>query len=484
MRRHCDTLVPTLLAVLSAALGCGSDGAPPPPGRIYFPIALEVSDDFDGDGRGDFLVVANSNFDLRYNSGSLQTYDLEAIDRGLEENCRPLSPDERSECGIIAVEDAREDLGDSITPVGGLIASEVLVGSFADGLGLVPSGDGARAYLPVRSEGDLSYVDMSAEGVLTCGGSQDSTNLTGGRHECTDTFRGAEAGASSEEGLLVPPDPVALVVGPRADRLPGVEGNYIVMAHRGGRLSLFWETATGARPQLVDTLEGLPNELVEIEADPVDGSLWVATAFDPVVPRVGVALGQTIDNSFLFRASDLAVTGIDTGGAGLGDTRVVRFDPRPDVRRAYVLSRRPRAVLSVDVDGSVGALDVRAQIPVGFGPSRMEVAQFPDPADPAADGFTLAFVTCFDSRDLYVIDLDAERLVGIVRSLGGPFELAVDVARRRVYVGDFRSSVVRVLDLDPMFDCLTAGADRDVSMECSPQVLGFVGRPRAVQELI
>lgn len=478
MRRSAvDTVLPALLLAVSAA-ACGSDGAPPPPARIYFPIALNVSEDFDADGFGDFLLVANSNFDLRYNSGSLQSYDLEAVNAALDSHCGGEGVD-GSECGVIPTEDPRDDLNEEIRPFDGLIASEVLVGSFADGLAVAPSGDGSRVYLPIRSEGDLSYVDMSSAGVLSCGASADSTALDpDARHECADTFRGAEAGASNEAGLLVPPDPVAAVVGARASRLPGAEGNYIVMAHRGGRMSLFWETATGARPQIVDTIEGLPNELVEVAEDPFDGSLWVATAFDPVVPRVGIALGNTPDSSFLFRASDLAVSGIDTGDASLGDTRVVRFDPRPDVRRAYVLSRRPRAVLSVDVDGSVGALDIRAQIPVGAGPSRMEVTHFAD------RDLTLAFVTCFDSRDLYVIDLDAERLVGIVRSLGGPFELAVDEARERVYVGDFRSSVLRVLDLKPMFDCLTNVPDRPEGQECSPTQLGFVGRPRAVQELI
>lgn len=495
MRRSVrDTFFPALLAVVSAALGCGSDGAPPPPGRIYFPIALEISADSADDG-GDYLVVANSNFDLRYNAGSLQAYDLNVLNEQLEIRCGELSVDERSECGIIPIEDNRDDLGPTIFPVADLLESEVLTGSFADGLGLAPSGDGSRLYLPVRSEGNLSHVDMSATGVLTCGAMEDSEALVDGdRHTCTDTFRSAEDGAAREDGLLVPPDPVSLVVGARADRLDGATGNYIVMAHRGGRMSLFSETIDGARPALVDTLEGLPNELVEFASDPVDGSLWVATAFDPVIPRVGVALGQTADNSFLFRASDLAVTGVDTGSDILGDTRVVRFDPRPDVRRAYVLARRPRAVLVVDVEGSEGAIDVRAQIPVGFGPSRMEVEHFDnvdgDGMPDTGPSFTLAFVTNFDSRDLFVIDLDAERLVGIVRSLGGPFELAVDVTRKRVYVGDFRSSVLRVLDLQPMFDCLIdddfepPDPTDDTSVGCSPATLGFVGRPRAVQELI
>ena len=85
-----------------------------------------------------------------------------------------------------------------------------------------------------------------------------------------------------------------------------------------------------------------------------------------------------------------------------------------------------------------------------------------------------------------MIDVDASRLVGIVRGLGGPFELAVDVRRRRVYVLDFRSSVIRVIDLEPMFACLNdATFDRaQDAAECSPLTLGIVGRPRAVRELI
>ncbi len=494
MRRSVrDSFLPALLlAVLAGA--CGSDGAPPPPARLYFPIALNVSQDFDGDEKGDFLVVANSNFDLRYNSGSLQAYDLEAVNLALDGHCGERDLVDGSECGVIDAADPRDDLSDEILVQPDLVASEVLVGSFADGLAMAPSGAGARIYLPVRSDGDLSYVDMSPTGILFCGDHEvDSAALApGARHQCVDTFRGAEAGASSEEGLLVPPDPVAALVGPRSSRLPGAEGNYIVMAHRGGRLSLFTEPTDGARPQIIATIDEFPNELVEIAEDPVDGSLWVATAFDPVVPRVGIALGQTAQDTFLFRASDLRVSGIDTGDTSLGDTREVRFDPRPEVRRAYVLSRRPRAVLVVDVDESVGALAVRRQISVGVGPSRMEVTHFDDvdgDGDPATGrSFTLAFVTNFDSRDLYVIDLDAEALVGIVRSLGGPFELAVDEARKRVYVGDFRSSVLRVLDLQPMFDCLTdedyEELPEEVDIECSPTQLGFVGRPRAVQELI
>ena len=422
----------------------------------------------------DFLLVANSNFDLRYRSGSLQAYDLEQTVARLRAHCGTRPGDERASCGIVPIEDERDDLSEDILAVGGLLRSEVLVGSFVDGMALAPSPAGVRIYMPIRSDGDLTHVDLAPDGTLACGDDAPSNVFGGTRHECTDEFRTAEDGAAREDGLEVPTDPIGITAGAR----PGGDGNYVVMAHRGGRLSLLWEPTAGARPELVDVLDGFPTELVDLAPDPVTGTFWVPAAFETVVPRAGLALEPSRQDSFVFRPSDLIIAGVDYGGV-TADTRAVRFDPRPSVRRAYVLSRRPSTVWVVDVDDSVGSLAVRSRIPVGFGASRLEVEDFP------VEGRTLAFVTNFDSRDLYVIDVDLERLVGIVRNVGGPFELTVDVARRLVYIADFRSSVVRVVDLSPMFECLDGTMDGDgVRGECSPRALGFIGRPRAVQELI
>ena len=68
-----------------------------------------------------------------------------------------------------------------------------------------------------------------------------------------------------------------------------------------------------------------------------------------------------------------------------------------------------------------------------------------------------------------------------VRAIGGPYDLAVDVPRQRLYVADFRQSVLRVFDLSGTFACLSpSGAE---SPACAPVPLGVVGRPLAVQEL-
>ena len=63
-----------------------------------------------------------------------------------------------------------------------------------------------------------------------------------------------------------------------------------------------------------------------------------------------------------------------------------------------------------------------------------------------------------------------------MHNLNGPFELAIDSFRKRLYVADFRSSVVRVLDLGPVV--AEAFGDRT-----DAPLVGTLGIPKVVQEL-
>jgi hypothetical protein len=68
-------VLPLLLAGLVADSGCydTGDGTAPPLDRFYFPVGLKVSHG------GTVLYAVNSNFDLQYNGGTLQSYDLRLI---------------------------------------------------------------------------------------------------------------------------------------------------------------------------------------------------------------------------------------------------------------------------------------------------------------------------------------------------------------------------------------------------------------------
>ncbi|MEM7607772.1 MAG: hypothetical protein AAF411_20655, partial [Myxococcota bacterium] len=382
----------------------------------------------------------------------------------------------------------------------GVLTSEVFIGSFASGIAVAetPSG-GERVYLSVRSDADLTFVDVNDAGGMNCGADGGfESSLVGDprRHRCANANRESDQSLAEAQDITLPSDPVALATGPLEELGgPAGFGQYVVTAHRGGRMSLFVVEANGGllgTPFLVNVLEGLPRELVTVSLEPsFDGlprRLWVPNALAPEISRVGVALDASprdVTRSYLYDAGAAFLAGVDTGGAGVGDTRALRFDPREGVRRAYVLSRRPRALLSVDLSEDNAILEVRDIMEVGIGPSRLEVRRFED------SDRTLAFVSCFDTRDVYVLDVDQGRLVGIVRGLGGAFELAFSEASDNpdedanlLYVVDFQASIVRVLDLEPMFECLDNVSEFDPDRECSPEPLGFLGRPNTRRELI
>ena len=82
---------------------------------------------------------------------------------------------------------------------------------------------------------------------------------------------------------------------------------------------------------------------------------------------------------------------------------------------------------------------------VGLGPSRIERFTLSD----GATSRELLLVSCYDARNLWVIDPRVGALHTIA-GFDGPFEMAIDEVSRRAYLVDFRSSFFWVIDLDPL----------------------------------
>ncbi len=472
IRKRVRLLGMCLVALLAAA--CNQEGAAPPVGRVNFPAAIGISPN------GEHLVVVNSNFNLAFNAASVLTFSIDPLLETIRPACADVPLSERDECGVIPSEDPDPgDLPERISPANGLLVDAVQIGSYADGLSQASIGELTRLYIPVRSDANLTHIDLGDDGRMNCGPGEEL-----GR-DCDEAHKNGVDESATARGIELPTDPIGVFAGPLSDVVTSGEaelGNYVLMAHRDGRASLFFDRLVGgeAKPALIHTLEGLPENLVDVRMNPMSRLAWVPSTTQPLVGRVGIAydgaVGET-ERSYLFNAGSLALRNLDTGTGSAGDIRVIRFDPREGNERVHMLARSPNAMLTAEVDRTTNRLNVISAAGVGSGPSRLEVHEFPE------IGRTLAFVSCYNSRDLWVVDVDSGNLVGVVRGLGGPFELVVDVGRSVAFITDFRSSAVRIIDLAPMLGCLGDDAGMDRDQECSPQLLGVLGNPRAVQEL-
>ena len=238
------------------------------PGLMSFPIAIELSPDLDAEGLPRHLFVTSSNFALQYNTGNVQSYDLENLVEGIltgcvndwvnpdpactgdcscdpltEVNCVPTQPGIKDECLVDDFEgdssspececdpDPADDTCTAIPPdrctvvpvglrfrdpdnaalklvrVPGLLNGEVEIGSFSDGLGIATNG--RRLYVPVRSDANITWIEVNEEGELDCGGGFDV------RHACMGKYRnGAGELVNPTVDISFPPDPVPGMTSP------------------------------------------------------------------------------------------------------------------------------------------------------------------------------------------------------------------------------------------------------------------------------
>jgi len=178
---------------LSAHTGCydTGDGTAPPLERFYFPVGLKVSHG------GTVLYAANSNFDLQYNGGTVQSYDLHLIRQHAAlaiSNPPPGCPE--SPPVFREGESGRQALGETCAPPidsGAYVRDSAVIGAFATDLLLslppselqgefvrngrpsrtkehaddppVPAGDSRfdRLFVPVRGNATLTWASVERD---------------------------------------------------------------------------------------------------------------------------------------------------------------------------------------------------------------------------------------------------------------------------------------------------------------------------------
>jgi DNA-binding beta-propeller fold protein YncE len=296
-------------AILASCYTTGA-GPDPSPTGLYFPVGLAVSPG------GGALFVANSDFDLQFNSGTLLTYDLPR----LRETLRPLwSPESASPLGDPCI-----GLGANTNPVlqpgrcgpfdpnappdhsPSLVRGSAKIGAFATDLLFVchpadgapggadcPRGSsadprGARLFVPIRGEPSLTYFDVDDDRNHADGSPAEQTFRLDcgqvGNGRCSDGHRAGVDANDNTRGLTLPAEPFGIAVSQRADA--------IVVTHQsGGAVSLF--TAHGpngtsvldVKPTLQFVFGSLPAAATGVAALPVpalvSGLGLAATNYQP-----------------------------------------------------------------------------------------------------------------------------------------------------------------------------------------------------------
>lgn len=321
------------LAVL-ALTGCYDQGGgvEPPLDRIYFPVGLAVSP------AASRLYVVNSDFDLQYNSGSLQALDLDRVREIVPKACDADSdcagagrvcdllpsdangghpsrwcvdasgPNAGMPCGPFGEKGPANKLlhpgrcgyVDHVSPQDGgssLVAGRVGIGAFATDVIYRPrpTGPGGRLFIPVRGDATLHFVDVIDDSEapqvpfeLDCGQS-------GNGGDCDDHHRrGDDPDQENTRDLRLAAEPFGIAATP--------DGEAVVVTHQTeGAASLFvndaasWgdgEASLGEGPRLTFTATGMPSRVIGVAALPT--------------PLLAQELGAPYDPGFLVTFRDAA----------------------------------------------------------------------------------------------------------------------------------------------------------------------------------
>jgi len=486
--------------------GCFSTdrGLEPPEKSIYFPVGLAVSPG------GTALYVASSDFDLQFNAGWVQLYDLAA----LREALRPLTSGPTDDAPTLCARAGLAVNGSELLQPGPcaaldpspMVRSVAKTGAFATDLLFVcrPSPvtgvgrcrgpadtNGARLFVPVRGDPSVTFFEVDDDR----GGSQSfrfecGQNLNSGR--CDDGHRMGVDPDENTRGLAMPTEPFGLAAADTTEAL--------VVTHQAwGAMSLFTErlgsqsSLFDVKPALQFVLDGLPAAATGIAAMPVPAivhELGYDANYQPgfLVAYRGAAevdvvrffsdLYASPARPFLVRTAAYAIT----ANAGGSDSRSIAIDasessprmvceagcyaqkefPPGDSRNdclmrcatvplaIYIANRAPASLVIGETWNpwpTVSAEALRIYDSVPLSYGPSRVV-VGTIRDRQGMARTRVFVVCFDSRLIYVFDPEAGRVENAIRTGRGPHALVLDPIEPIAYVAHFTDSYIGVVDLD------------------------------------
>jgi DNA-binding beta-propeller fold protein YncE len=491
--------------VCGAAIGCTASGSDVQPVRdqLAFPTGMKVSPD------GKILFVANANSELRYDSGSLNVFDLGRVNKVIcqwldqlgerqpDTDCMPVQP--APDCktfvdGLPAMAGAPPDgvaklscTCDSsntdtlqcdeayfINPTAG-----VRIGNFATDLSLQDfSGGGTttalRVFAPTRGDPSISWADFDGT-QLHCTEGSEPFALCDDAHRLTSLY-------SDPNLQALPNEPFAVF----ADAFPSVDpaGNPVM---RG--FAMVTHLASGAvtlidapGPPSPSTTVQITDILIGVFGDPTTatrGATSIAAlrrapslppspapgdGFPEVVPESLYVSSNTTNRVQLFDIGmrngaagyllpstffSLDAVGVMVGSST--DSRAIRFSA--DGKRLYLVSRTPPSLQVYDTTPGLDGTPRNALL------GSSDLCREASAATVAGSGTDeRVYVTCFQDGQVYVVDPFGQSQVEDIITVGrGPY--AVDVMPpqtspmspppRYLFVSNFLEDTIAVIDIAP-----------------------------------
>jgi hypothetical protein len=491
MRRLIQLVIPGVF--LSGCFGAG-EGVEVPQDEIYFPVGLAVAKD------AKHLFVVSSDFDLQYNGGAVQSYDLSKLHAALPQLCVTDADCEGApqgtQCqpgGMCASDGAatpcaqgdRSD-GDRLLFPGRckpidpkpLQTSAVKIGAFATDAILrerqAGPGLAERLFVPVRGDSTLHWIDTE-DGQLECGQAGDGA--------CNDQHRAGDDPSENVRGLKLNAEPFAIDADAAGTRI-------VVTNQTTGTASLFTNEWVGDQgPKLAFALasERIPRRPVGVAAVPESPDAFMLTFRDSAQVRLirfasdGGPSDENDQRPYLIDGGGVSIdansVGSDSRGIAIDGSARRAATARCAVDDAQCLSEANLVPLDVYVANRapstllIGRTRPPQEYPSFFesialtaGPSRVIVGQV---TTPSGTSETRVFVACFDSRRIFVYDPQRSRIETEILTGRGPHALVVDEERKLLYVGHFTDSYVGVYSLDLAFPA-TYGT-----------MLGTLGNPKS-----
>lgn len=447
-----------LLAMAAVGLlGCPAVDVslPTPLDRLYFPTAIAHLDNPSGpDGGNGLLVVASTNFDKRFSSGSLIAINLDTLSPPLPAfGATPASP-------VVQLPMLRPG------PLGadGGSPDAVLIAPFAGQMAALSLGpDRFRLFVPTRSERQRVHaVDLSvgAGGALSldCFNSADrncglsATSLT--TFEQTDTAvpraPGAFGVALRERACTAPTDCGASTdfvcqqgrcVTAGATPEPSVE---VLVTHLTQA-----DSPLGSSKDARGYLVKLPSESMAVTPESfinlgpgATHAVAVGRRWNYVSGRFVSPLGNLV-RLVDTRTGALISTGLESVFR-VAEARGLALSS--DERRLYLLGRSPDALLVASIDdpsSDAPKLQIVRGNPLPETPSEVVVLSRPGRGD-------LLAITCTNAGVIALYDDDVGDVVVQVPGVGiQPFGLTVDRrgAGARLYASNFQDGRVAVVDI-------------------------------------